>query len=95
MEHTPLPAGTLLAARTLIDATSTFDPVATVAENQAALIRALLPLDAVSGGGASSREIASGAVICMQWLISRASEQSTAGGREEVLWSLREFVSAL
>lgn len=93
MNNTHLPAGTLLAARILIDATSTFSPTSTTAENQATLSMALRPLEAKLEDGTSPLDIACGAVICMQWLVSRASESVT--DNEEILWSLREFISAL
>lgn len=94
MQQQPLSAGAILAATCLIDATSTFDPTAPLADNQRAAERALVAIHDHGGDGPDADDVASAAVICMQWLCFRATEQN-GQQREELLWSLREFIAAI
>lgn len=88
------PAAALRAATALIDAISMFSPTASESENRRALDRALCGGISPCSTMSSREDIASAAVICMQWLAYRVAEHA-GRSREEVLWSLREFLEAL
>ncbi|SMH29413.1 hypothetical protein SAMN06295885_0302 [Rathayibacter oskolensis] len=97
MEQLPIPHAAMIAAQALIDSSASFDGEATAPVNLAVLERALRPieegvLDADGIVVPTASDVAGAAVICLTWLTGRLVE-SSGRSSEEILFSLREFVT--
>lgn len=97
MEPLPVPRTAVIAAQALIDGTASFDGEASASVNRAVLEQALRPIEegVVDDDGVlvpTASDVAGAAVICLSWLTGRLSE-SSGRTREEILFSLREFVA--
>ncbi|MWV57583.1 hypothetical protein [Rathayibacter sp. VKM Ac-2754] len=97
MDQLPIPHAAMIAAQALIDSAAAFDGEATGPMNRLTLERALSPIEegVLDDDGIvvpTASDVAGAAVICLTWLTGRLVE-SSGRSREEILFSLREFVT--
>lgn len=98
MDQLPIPHAAMIAAQALIDSSAAFDGEATGPMNRLTLERALRPIEegVLDDDGLvvvpTASDVAGAAVICLTWLTGRLAE-SSGRASEEILFSLREFVT--